>query len=250
MSGVRSGSFEVIPAIDLRGGRCVRLVQGDYARETVYADDPAAQAAHWRREGAARLHVVDLDGARDGALANASAIAGIVRAVDVPVQVGGGVRELAAAARLFELGVDRVVVGTAAVRDPPLLERLAERYPGRIALGLDARDGRVATAGWREASGATSREVLERFRDLDLACAICTDIARDGMLVGPDTAGLAALVGSTRLAIIASGGVARVEDVDALVAAGVRGMIVGKALYEGALALPALLARAVAVGAA
>jgi phosphoribosylformimino-5-aminoimidazole carboxamide ribotide isomerase len=235
---------EVIPAIDLRGGQLVRLAQGDYARETVYERDPPRAAARFAAAGAPRLHVVDLDAARDGGKTNLAAIRAILaEARGVPVQVGGGVRALERVEELLALGAARVVMGTAALEDPALLRRAALRHPGRIVLGLDAREGRVAVRGWLETSERRVEEVLDEFSDLPLAALLHTDIARDGMLVGPSLDATLALARRTRVPVIASGGVGCQDDLVALARTrAIAGAIVGRALYEGRIELGAALA--------
>lgn len=238
--------MEVIPAIDLRGGRVVRLAQGDYARESVYGDDPAAVALGFVEQGATRLHVIDLDGAREGEPGNARQLQAILDAVCqvASVQVGGGVRTLDAVSRHLDAGVERVVMGTVALENPELLRAAAVRYPGRVILGLDAREGRVATRGWRETSDATVEEVLERFRDLPLAALLHTDIARDGMLSGPNLRATAELARSSPIPVLVSGGVSSQADLDALARERViAGAVVGRALYTGAIDLRLSLAR-------
>jgi len=237
--------MDLYPAIDLRDGHCVRLYQGDYDRETVYGDDPAAQARSFAAAGAPWLHVVDLDAARSGEAANLAAIASIVTAVDAPVQVGGGVRSVAAARRLFDLGVRRVVMGTAAVESPELVAEVAAVGP--VAVGLDVRGREVAVHGWREGSG---RDLVEQMTVLDDSGAdayVITQIARDGTMDGPDTAGLALALDSTALPVIASGGIGRTEHLDALLGLDAdrlpAGVIVGRALYEGTVTVADALAR-------
>ncbi len=227
--------MEVIPALDLRGGQVVCLTQGDYARETVYESDPARAADRFLASGAMRLHVVDLEGARDGVTQAGEAIRTIVAAAgSVPVQLGGGIRSLERVEDLLGLGLDRVILGTAALEDPELLLCSAERFPGRVMLGLDARDGRVATHGWTQTTEVTARDVLERFEDLPLGGIVYTDIGRDGMLRGPNLEATRALALQTKLPVIASGGVSCVDDLLALAQTRViAGVIVGRALYTG-----------------
>jgi len=237
--------MEIIPAIDLRGGRVVRLVQGDPTRETRYGEDPAAAASEWERRGARRLHVVDLDGALRGAPANREAVRAILAAVRIPIQVGGGLRSLDAVRELLGLGVATAVLGTAAIRDPQLLAAASAAFPGRIALGLDARAGIVAVSGWAEATSVRATDLAGRAGAHPLASIIYTDISRDGMLSGPDLVGLRAIAEAARLPVIASGGIASTADIAALRSLeplGVRGAIVGKALYDGRLSLEAALA--------
>jgi len=239
--------FEVIPAIDLLGGRCVRLAQGDYDRATVYGDDPGATAARFCAAGARRLHVVDLDGARSGRAVNRDALAAILgaaRAAGVPVQLGGGLRTLAAVEAALAAGVERAILGTAALRDPPLVREAAARFPGRIAVGLDARDGRVAVSGWLETSETSAIDAARLFADAGVAALVYTDIARDGMGSGPDLDGAAALAAAVPIPVIASGGVGSLAHVRAAAERakdGVAGVIVGRALYTGAVDLAAAL---------
>jgi phosphoribosylformimino-5-aminoimidazole carboxamide ribotide isomerase len=234
---------DLFPAIDLRGGRCVRLYQGDYGRETVYGDDPVAQAESFAAAGAPWIHVVDLDAARTGEAANRAVVAAIAAAVDVPVQAGGGVRDDAAADALLAAGVRRVVVGTAALADPAWVRRLAARHPGRVAVGLDARGRDVAVHGWTEGSGRDLVDLARGFDDAGVAALVVTEIGRDGTLAGPDLGQLGDVLAATGLDVVASGGVGTLADLRALAALDVggrhlAGAIVGRALYEGAFALP------------
>jgi phosphoribosylformimino-5-aminoimidazole carboxamide ribotide isomerase len=239
--------MDLYPAIDLRGGRCVRLYQGDYGRETVYGDDPVAQAQAFADAGAPWIHVVDLDAARSGEPVNRPVVAAIAAAVDVPVQTGGGVRNEAAAEALVDAGVARVVLGTAALEDPDLVRRLAARFP--VAVGLDARGDDVAVRGWEQGSGRDVLDVARSFEDAGVAALVVTEIGRDGTLEGPDLDGLARVLDATAIDVIASGGVGSLDDLRAL--AGLRvgdrvlgGAIVGRALYEGAFGLTDALAAA------
>ena len=228
--------MDLFCAVDIRGGRCVRLRRGDYGAETVYDDDPVARAVHMAEQGAGWIHVVDLDGARSGRPENASIVADITAAVDVPVQAGGGVRTAETAETWFAAGVQRVVLGTAALRDPALVRDLASSR--RIAVGLDARAGEVATDGWLKGSGRSVLDVARSFATDGVDAFVVTDISRDGTLDGPDLRGLAEVLDATEIDVIASGGVGRVEDLRAL--AGIEGRdgrrlsgaIVGMALYE------------------
>ena len=206
--------IELYPAIDLRDGRCVRLYQGDYGRETVYGDDPVAQALAFEAEGAAWIHVVDLDAARTGEPVNRPVVAAIAAAVSVPVQTGGGVRDEAAAEALIDAGVARVVLGTAALEQPDLVRRLAARFP--VAVGLDARGREVAVRGWEQGSGRDLLDVAAEFADAGVAALVVTEIGRDGTLEGPDLEGLAAVLGATDIDVIASGGVGSLDDLRAL----------------------------------
>jgi phosphoribosylformimino-5-aminoimidazole carboxamide ribotide isomerase len=241
--------MDLFPAIDLRAGRCVRLHQGDYGRETVYGDDPVAQARAFAAAGAPWIHVVDLDAARTGVPENRAVVAAIAAAVDVPVQAGGGVRDDAAVDTLLAAGVRRVVIGTAALDDPDLVPRAASRHPGCVALGLDARGREVAVRGWVEGSGEDVVDVLDSFAGAGLAAVVVTQIQRDGTLAGPDVDGLAELLTRTGVDVVASGGVGTLGDISALASleAGGRrlaGAIVGRALYEGAFTVEAAVAAA------
>ena len=230
--------MDLYPAIDLRDGRCVRLYQGDYARETVYGADPVAQARAFAAEGAPWIHVVDLDAARTGDPRNRELVAAVAAAVDVPVQSGGGVRDDAAADALLESGVRRVVVGTAALERPDWVRSLADRHPGRVAVGLDARDRDVAVRGWVRRSGHDLVDVARRFEDAGVVALVVTEIGRDGTLSGPALGQLAAVLGATGVDVIASGGVGSLADLQTLSMLEVdgrrlAGTIVGRALYEG-----------------
>ena len=229
--------MQVIPAIDVRGGLCVRLRQGDFDQETVFGDDPAAMAVRWQSEGAARIHLVDLDGAKEGRPVNVEAVRRVVAAVGVPCQLGGGIRDEATIAAWLEEGLERVVVGTQALRDPDWFGRMARAYPGRLLLGLDALDGRVATQGWLEVSRVAAMALAREFDPLPLAGIIYTDIARDGTLEGPNLIAIEALARAVRTPVIASGGVGSLEDLEHLAALPIAGCIVGRALYEGRFSL-------------
>ena len=239
----------IIPAIDLRGGRCVRLVQGDPNRETVYADDPVAVARTFAAAGARRLHVVDLDGAFAGLPSNLSVAAAIAKAVDVPVELGGGIRTMAAIEAVLAAGITYVILGTAAIEQPELVEEACRRFPGRVLVGIDAREGRVAVRGWAEGTDKDAVELAREMRGLGVQQVIFTDIARDGMLSGPNLAALER-VAQAGVEVIASGGVSSLADVRAIASMrerGVAGAIIGKALYTGAVDLKEALA--VAAGA-
>ncbi len=236
--------MELWPAIDLRGGRCVRLQQGDYDRETVFGEDPVAMAKQFVAAGARRLHIVDLDGAKAGASVQAELVGRMVVAAGVPCQLGGGVRSLESAAAYLAAGVTRVVVGSIAIEQPDLLVAMARRFPGRIVLGLDARDGRVAVRGWLETSPLEAVDVARLHDALPLAGVVYTDIAKDGMLAGPNLAALEAMMAATRLPVIASGGVANADDIRRVAASGAAGCIVGKALYAGTVTLAEALTAA------
>jgi phosphoribosylformimino-5-aminoimidazole carboxamide ribotide isomerase len=236
----------VYPAIDLRAGRCVRLMQGAFDRETVYGDDPVAVARRWEAEGAAWLHVVDLDGARAGKPVQQDIVRAICAAVRIPVQTGGGLRDGAAIEGALAAGAARVVLGTAALRDEPLARALCVRHPGRIAFGLDARAGRLRTVGWTEEAAVGAVEAAARLGAFGAAAIVYTDIERDGTERGPDLAGTAAVARAAGVPVIASGGVGSLAHLQALAALvpPVAGVIVGRALYTGALALRDALATA------
>jgi phosphoribosylformimino-5-aminoimidazole carboxamide ribotide isomerase len=229
--------MEVIPAVDIRGGRCVRLYQGDYDRETVFSEDPVAVARRWERLGAPRLHVVDLDGARAGQPVNDRVIEELLSAVEIRVQVAGGIRQLDVIGCYLEMGADRVVLGTAAVHDQPLIGRACATFREAVVVAVDARRGRVATAGWREASGETPEGLMRRLAEIGVRRFIFTDISRDGTLRGPNFAAIGRLVRAFRAPVIASGGVSSVEHLRRLARLGVEGAIVGRALYDGGLEL-------------
>ena len=236
-------TFTIYPAIDLRAGRCVRLRQGRANQATVFSDDPVAVAQRWAAAGASWLHVVDLDGAfGEAAAANQHAIAAILGAVDVPVQLGGGLRDLAAVEAALGLGLARVVLGTVALSQPEVVGEAIRRFgPERVAVGIDARDGVAAVHGWQETSGVSALELASRLKLLGVSRVIYTDIARDGMLSGPNLSDLRAMA-KTGLGVIASGGIASLEDLRAVAAIpGVEGAIVGMALYIGAIDLPTAL---------
>lgn len=236
--------FEIWPAIDLRGGRCVRLRQGDYGRETVFGDDPAAMARQWVEQGAQRLHLVDLDGARSGRVENWASLEAIVRAVAVPCELGGGIRDEATIRRLLDLGLSRLVIGTLALKQPDWFRRMAGQFAGQLALGIDAREGLVASEGWLETSQTPAAELAGQFAGQPLAAVIYTDISTDGMLAGPNLEAIARMQQAVDVPLVASGGVSQASDVARLAALGVSGCIIGRALYEGKLSLAAALAAA------
>ena len=233
--------MQLLPAIDLRDGKCVRLRQGDYDRETVFGDDPAAMAARWESEGASRLHLVDLDGAKAGQPVNHELVSQIVNRVDIPCQLGGGIRDDAALVRLLEeIEIDRVIVGTQALKQPDWFREAANRYPGKIALGLDARDSMIATEGWLDVSSVSAIELAQQYAGLPLAAVIYTNIANDGMMQGIDEATIADMIALAELGfpVIASGGVSTLDDVRRLTEVSLEhpnliGAIIGRAIYEG-----------------
>jgi phosphoribosylformimino-5-aminoimidazole carboxamide ribotide isomerase len=236
--------MQIWPAIDLRGGKCVRLQQGDYARETVFGEDPAAMAKHFVDQGGQYLHLVDLDGAKAGSVANWHSVESIVRAVDVPCELGGGVRDEATIARLLDLGLTRVVIGTLAIKQPDWFRQMCTKFPGKLVLGIDARGGMVATEGWLETSQVRAVELAQGFAREKIAAIIYTDIETDGMLSGPNLGALDEMARAVDVPVIASGGVATADDITRLTKLPVAGCIIGRALYEGTLKLADALERA------
>ncbi len=234
----------VIPAIDLKDGRCVRLRQGDMAAETVYSDDVTEVASRWQQQGACLIHVVDLNGAVDGEPKNLPHIESVMKAVRVKVQVGGGIRTIETVRRYLNAGVSRVVLGTAALTNRALLDQACQEFPQRIVLGLDARDGRIAVKGWTTVSDVNAIDLLKELSGCAIAAVIYTDIARDGMLNGPNIPALKEVVEYSSFPVIASGGITRLEDLQAVRSLGqkIEGAIVGKALYDGKLDLKAAVA--------
>ena len=228
----------LFPAIDLKEGLAVRLEQGDMARATIFHRDPAVQAQAFAQQGFEYLHVVDLDGAFAGKPVNAAAVERILEVIGIPVQLGGGVRDMATIESWLGKGVDRVIIGTAAVRNPALVKEAAKKYPGRVAVGLDARDGKVAVEGWAETSELTALDIARRFEDAGVAAIIYTDVARDGMLQGLNLDATIALADAIAIPVIASGGLASLEDIRGLLeprARRLEGAIAGRALYDGRL---------------
>ncbi|MDR6829535.1 1-(5-phosphoribosyl)-5-[(5-phosphoribosylamino)methylideneamino]imidazole-4-carboxamide isomerase [Bosea sp. 47.2.35] len=241
----------LFPAIDLKEGRCVRLKQGDMAQATIFNDDPAAQAADFEAQGFQWLHVVDLDGAFAGKPMNAAAVEAILKRVAFPVQLGGGIRDMKTVAGWLEKGIRRVIIGTAAVRDPGFVREAAKAFPGQVAVGIDARDGFVAVEGWAETSSLAAADLGKRFEDAGVAAIIYTDIARDGMLEGINWEGTIALAQAVSIPVIASGGLASMADIERLCApeaAILEGAITGRALYDGRIDPAAALKRLAAAG--
>ena len=237
----------IYPAIDIRGGRCVRLTEGRFDAETVFADDPAEMALKWAGMGAEFLHLVDLDGALAGEGKNVPVIERILQSVNIPVQLGGGIRNLETIEKLLALGVTRLILGSAAVKNPQLVEEACKKYPGHIAVGIDAKNGDVAIEGWGKGSGVAATELAKKMAAYGVETIIYTDISRDGMLSGVNVEATAALARACGVPIIASGGVASIEDirrVKAVESDGVQGCIIGKAIYTGAVDLKAALALA------
>ncbi|MBR8834623.1 MAG: 1-(5-phosphoribosyl)-5-[Stigonema ocellatum SAG 48.90 = DSM 106950] len=232
--------MDVIPAIDLLEGRCVRLYQGDYELAQVFNDNPVEVAKQWVEQGATKLHVVDLDGAKTGKLVNQAAIEAIAQAVSVPIQVGGGLRSSASVQQVLNLGVDRAILGTIAVEQPQLVQQLCQEFPERIIIGIDARNGLVATHGWLETSEVFATQLAVQMQELGAAAIIYTDIHRDGTLCGPNLEALRSLAEIVSIPVIASGGVSSIIDLLSLLALepqGVTGVIVGRALYTGDISL-------------
>ena len=237
----------IYPAIDIRGGRCVRLTEGRFDAETVFADDPVEMALKWAGMGAEFLHLVDLDGALAGEGKNVPVIERILQSVNIPVQLGGGIRNLETIEKLLSLGVNRLILGSAAVKNPQLVEEACKKYPGHIAVGIDAKNGDVAIEGWGKGSGVAATELAKKMAAYGVETIIYTDISRDGMLSGVNVEATAALARACGVPIIASGGVASLEDirrVKAVESDGVQGCIIGKAIYTGAVDLKAALALA------
>ena len=228
--------MEILPAIDLLDGACVRLHQGDYDQVTRFSEDPVAQALSWQSQGATRLHLVDLDGAKRGEPINDAAVRAITAALGIPVQLGGGVRSLERAEELIACGLDRVILGTVAIEQPQLVQELAQRHPGRIVVGIDANDGRVATRGWIEQSDVLATDLAKQFSAAGIAAIITTDIATDGTLAGPNLEALRTMAQCSAVPVIASGGIGCMADLLSLLPLeplGVTGVIVGRALYDG-----------------
>ena len=230
-------TFEVIPAIDLRGGRCVRLLQGDYDKETAYSDDPVSVARRWADLGAPRIHVVDLDGAKDGAPAQSAVMARICAAVSVPVEVSGGMRRIEHIEAALAYGAGRVQLGSASVKDPALVRQAVSRFPGAIVVSIDAREGMVQTDGWLESSSVRAVDLAREMESAGVPRIMFTDIGRDGMLSEPNYAAYEELLAALSCPVVASGGVSKVQHLVRLADLGCEGSIVGKALYEGAFTL-------------
>lgn len=234
----------IYPAIDIRNGNCVRLIKGDYGQETVYGDQPASMAQKWQDAGAEIIHVVDLDAAKEGSPRNLPAIEVIVKQVKVPIQLGGGIRDEATIQRYLNLGVSRLVVGTRAVKDPEWFAEMTQKFPGQLVAGIDAKDNDVATDGWIHTSGVSPIAIAQQLAALPIAGIVYTDIAKDGMLQGPNLEAMKQMAEAIPASVIASGGVSQVSDIEALKSTGVSGCIVGRALYEDRLTLEEALAAA------
>ncbi|MBP89989.1 MAG: 1-(5-phosphoribosyl)-5-[(5-phosphoribosylamino)methylideneamino]imidazole-4-carboxamide isomerase [Planctomycetaceae bacterium] len=229
--------MQIWPAIDLRGGKCVRLQQGDYNRETVFGDDPAEMARRWVDQGAECLHLVDLDGARDGTVANRRAVTAILDTVDIPSELGGGVRSEQTIQEWLDAGIARLVIGTKAIKEPDWFRKMCQQYPDRLVLGIDARDGHVATDGWLDTSDVSAIEMAAQFTSEPIAAIVYTDIATDGMMAGPNLAAMREMNNAIDIPVVASGGVTSVEDVQQLARINMAGCIIGRSLYEGKLTI-------------
>ncbi len=240
--------MQILPAIDLRDGQCVRLRQGDYDQQTVFDHDPVAVARRWVTEGGEFLHLVDLDGAKDGRPVNGESVRAIVSAIDIPCQLGGGVRSEQTIRDWLDVGVERLVIGTKAVTEPDWFADMCRKFPNRLVLGLDARDGMLATEGWLETSDQRAVDAAERFAGLPIAAIVYTDIARDGMMQGANIPAMAAMQQAVDVPVIASGGVTNIDDVSQLAAVPMAGCIIGRALYEETLTLAAAIDAAKATG--
>jgi len=242
METSRCNKMEVIPAIDLKGNKCVRLYQGDFSQETVFSEDPVGIALHWQSSGASRLHLVDLDGAARGEPCHLSIIGEIAKAIKIPVQVGGGIRHLEAIEQLMAVGVERVILGTVAIENPQLAEEACHSFSDTIIIGIDARDGYVCTEGWQKRTGVAVTELIQEMAALGAKRFIYTDIARDGTLTQPNFEAISELTSKTSLPIIASGGVTSISHLERLSRLAVEGAIVGRALYTGDIKLEQALA--------
>lgn len=228
----------IIPAIDLKDGKCVRLLQGKKEEVTVYSDDPASMAEHWVDRGARMLHVVDLDGAFSGEQRNIEKIQDIRKRIHIPMQLGGGIRDMERISRLMEMGVDRIIIGTSAANNPEIIQEAAQKFPGQVLAGIDAKDGMVAVKGWVEVTEWGALDFAEKMEELGASGIIYTDISRDGMLTGPNVEAMSKMVETVRIPVIASGGVSNLDDIRSLMQIkDLWGVITGKALYSGSLDL-------------
>ena len=234
--------MQIFPAVDIKGGKCVRLYQGDYRQETVFSADPVAMAQQWQAQGAKRLHIVDLDGAASGMPKNPVIIESIVKQTGLPVQLGGGIRDEATVKKLLDIGIKRVILGTVAIEQPELVKKLCQAFGEAIMVGIDARDGFVATRGWKQATTVTALELAQQMASLGVPRILYTDIKRDGTLTEPNYQSIADLLAQVKLPIIAAGGIAAVSHLRKLKELGVEGAIVGRALYTGNIKLPEALA--------
>ncbi|NLX87451.1 MAG: 1-(5-phosphoribosyl)-5-[(5-phosphoribosylamino)methylideneamino]imidazole-4-carboxamide isomerase [Clostridiales bacterium] len=229
--------MNIYPAIDIKEGKCVRLIQGDMDKATVYEEVPVRAAVKWQDMGATCLHVVDLDGAVNGKLCNTKTVEEIIKSINIPVQLGGGIRDMDTIEALLDIGVEKVILGTAALKSPDLVRQAVGRYPGNIVIGIDARDGYVAVEGWQKTSSVKALNLAKKMESLGVKTVVFTDIWRDGMLQGPNFSGIAEIIENTSLEVIASGGISRMEHLLKLKKMGASGAIVGKALYTGDISL-------------
>ncbi len=232
--------MKIWPAIDIRGGQCVRLRQGDYAQETIYGD-PVEMASYWVKQGAKRFHLVDLDGAKSGTISNWDAISRLVKAVAVPCELGGGIREEKTIEKLLDLGLSRLIVGTRALKEPEWFRKMAVKFPNSLVIGIDARNGFVATDGWLETSSISAVDLAIQFKDLPLAALIYTDIATDGMMKGPNLSAIEKMKESVSIPLVASGGITTSDDVKNLYDIAIPACIIGRALYENTIILQDIL---------
>jgi len=232
----------ILPAIDIRNGKCVRLQQGDYRQETVYADSPVEMAKHWERQGAEFLHIVDLDGAKDRQPTNFAIVRNIAEGVNIPIEIGGGVRNQETIQRYLDVGVNRLVIGTQALKEAGWFREMCQQFPDRLVLGIDGRNGFVATEGWLETSQTLATDLAKKYIDLPLAALVYTDIAKDGMLEGPNIDEMEAMRRAVPFPLVVSGGIASLDDVRRLASCNFHACIIGKALYENKFQLPDALA--------
>ena len=232
----------ILPAIDIRNGKCVRLQQGDYSQETVYGESPVEMAKHWEEQGAEFLHIVDLDGAKDGKPTNFPIVRSIAESLKIPIEIGGGIRHEETIQRYLDAGVNRLVIGTLALKEADWFRQMCQKFPERLVLGIDGRNGLVATEGWLETSQTLATDLAGKYADLPLAALVYTDIAKDGMLVGPNIPEMEAMRRAVPFPLIVSGGIASLDDVRRLAQGGFHACIIGKALYENKFQLPDALA--------
>jgi len=232
----------LLPAIDIRNGKCVRLQQGDYGKETVYGDSPVEMAKHWEGQGAEFLHIVDLDGAKDGQATNFAIVSKIAESLNIPIEIGGGIRNEETIQRYLDAGINRLVIGTLALKEADWFREMCRKFPHRLVLGIDGRNGLVATEGWLETSQTLATDLAKKYVDLPLSALVYTDIAKDGMLEGPNVAEMEAMRRAVPFPLIVSGGIASLDDIRRLAQDGFHACIIGKALYENKFQLPEALA--------
>jgi phosphoribosylformimino-5-aminoimidazole carboxamide ribotide isomerase len=228
----------ILPAIDIRNGKCVRLQQGDYSQETIYADSPVDMAKHWEQQGAQFLHIVDLDGAKDGQATNFVLVSRIAESIKIPIEIGGGIRNQETIQQYLDAGVNRLVIGTLALKEPNWFREMCQKFPDRLVLGIDGRNGLVATEGWLETSQTLATELAKKYSDLPLAALVYTDIAKDGMLAGPNIDEMEAMRRAVPFPLVVSGGIATLDDIRRLAQCNFHACIIGKALYENKFQLP------------